>query len=189
MDIIRPQAKKITETENNLSKTISADQLVNEHIVRAAGKKLITWKAPEYHHYEKTNDWFWWAGLLAIILLGFATWQGSFLFGILILISWFVIVLYAVRKPDEIDFALSENGILIDNKLYSWQSLKSFWIFHNPPFPTEVSFESKKTLMPYIRVPLGDKNLDEVKTLLKKHLREVEQEESIIDHLAHLARF
>jgi len=153
------------------------------------GKSLLSWQAPEYHHYDKSTDWYWWVGLVAIMLLGFAVWQGSFLFGVLVLVGWFTIILYAVRKPQIITFSINEKGVVIEKTFYPWHTLKSFWIFYNPPLLKELSLESQKTLMPYIKIPLGDTNPDQVKEALDKYLPEEEQQESIIDNLSHIARF
>ena len=158
-------------------------------INHVTGKTLLEWEAPEYFHHNRGTDWYWWVGLTAIILLGLAIWQKSFLFGVLVLIGWFTVVLYAVRPPRTLKFALTERGVLIENKLYLWHDLKSFWVFYNPPLHKDLSLESKKALMPYIKIPLGPANPAEIRALAKKFLPEVEQEESLIDNLSHLAKF
>src|SRR3989344_8695212 len=103
------------------------NQKVEPHQYKT-GKILLSWTAPEYEYYEKTTDWYWWVSLFAIILFVAAIWQKSFLFSVLVLIGWVTIILYAARKPLLIEFAISERGVLIGNKLYFWQDLKSFWI-------------------------------------------------------------
>lgn len=153
------------------------------------GEVLLSWRAPEYHHYEKSVDWYWWVGLAAVVLLGFAFWQKSFLFGVLVLVGWFTVVLHAIRHPEELNFSVTENGVLIEKTFYPWHTLKSFWIFYNPPLFKELSLESQKTLMPFIKIPLGDVKPAQIKNIVSRHLEEIEQQESLIDHLAHLARF
>lgn len=162
------------EEENNLS---------------VAGEIILAWEAPEYFHHQKNTDWYWWVGLFAVVLLGFAVWQRSFLFGALILIGWFTIVLYAARAPRVIGIAVTERGIAVENKLYLWHELKSFWIFYNPPLVKEISLESKRGAIPYIKLPLGDENPTKVRETVAKFIPEVEQPESLIDNLSHLARF
>jgi len=153
------------------------------------GKILKEWEAPEYAHYEKSADWYWWTGLLAILMLVAAFWQGSFLFGVLVLVGWFTVVIYAARPPRLVRFALTERGVLAADKLYLWQDLKSFWVFYKPPLHNEISIESKKTLMPYIKIPLGEEDPTKLRDTIKKFLPEEEQEESLIDNITHLARF
>lgn len=159
----------------------------NEQMV---GKILMEWEAPEYNHYEKGADWYWWAGLCAVLLLTLAVWQRSFLFGTLVLIGWFTVILHASKQPRIINFAITERGMLVEDRLYPWHELKSFWIFYNPPLRQEISLESQHSLMPYIKVPMSDKiNPEKAKDAIKKFLPEIEQQESLIDNLSHLARF
>jgi hypothetical protein len=154
-----------------------------------AGKVLMQWNAPEYVQHERGNDWYWWLGLIAVVLLVFAVWQKSFLFGVLIILGWFTTILFAMRQPKNVHFIISEQGITIDSTFYSWGSIKSFWIFNNPPIQKELSLVSERTLSPYVKIPLGDVDPNQVHEILKKHVEEIEQEESIIEHLAHLFKF
>ena len=153
------------------------------------GKVFMSWEAHEYFHHEKGNDWYWWTGLGALILLVLAIYQGSFLFGVLVLVGWFTVVLYAVRPPRNLKFSLAERGVLVEKTLYPWQTLKSFWIFYNPPLHKDLSLESKKMFVPFIKIPLGKMEPQKVREIVIKFLPEVEQEESLIDNLSHLARF
>jgi len=190
MDTIKPPQQKAVAPQERVNQSEAPEMSEEDmNLAEITGKTLLYWKAPEYHHYDKTIDWYWWVGLVAVGLFGVAVWQGSLLFGILVLISWFVIVLYGIRKPDMLNFSICEHGILVEKTLYPWNNLKSFWIFHHPPLIKEISFESRKTFMPYIRIPLGDRKVDEAREILKKYIPEAEQEESVIDHLSHLARF
>jgi hypothetical protein len=157
---------------------------------QAVGKILMEWEAPEYAHYEKSVDWYWWTGLFSVVLLGIAIWQESFLFGVLVFVGWFTVILHASKHPRIINFAITDKGILVENRVYLWHELKSFWIFYNPPLNQEISLESQHSLMPYIKIPLSDKlNHEKVRDLVKKYLQEVEQQESLIDNLSHLAKF
>lgn len=153
------------------------------------GKILLTWEADEYFHHDKGADWYWWVGLVAVALLGFAIYQRSFLFGVLILVGWFTVVLYAIRPPRTLKFSLTERGMLVESTLYPWQSLKSFWVFYNPPLHKDLSLESKKAIMPYIKIPLGQTDPEKIREIVKKYLPEAEQQESMIENLSHLARF
>ena len=153
------------------------------------GKILLSWEAHEYFHHKKGTDWYWWVGLVAVLLLALGIYQKSFLFCVLVLVSWFTITLYAVRPPQNVRFTITERGVLVKSILYPWQNIKSFWIFYNPPLHKELSLESKKAFMPYIKIPLGNTSPDKVRETVKKYLPEVEQQESLIDNLSHLARF
>ncbi len=152
-------------------------------------KPLISWETPEYPAYEKSADWYWWVGLVAVILIGFAVWQRSFLFGVFIFIAWFTVMLYAVRPPKTIRVSITESRVMVEDTLYPWHNIKSFWIFYRPPLIRDLSLESKKTVMPFIKIPIGETEPEKIKKIISSFVPEVEQKESVIDNLSHLARF
>lgn len=158
-------------------------------LLHSTGKILFLWSAYEYEYYEKSADWYWWVGFVAIILLGFALWQRSFLFVLVLLLGWFTIVLYAIRPPQMISFSVAERGVLIGDRLYLWHDLRSFWIFYNPPMRKELVITPKKALLSAFKMNLGDADPSALHDILIKFLPEIEEEDSLIDNLARLVRF
>lgn len=153
------------------------------------GSVFVEWHAPEHEHFEKTADWYWWSGLLALILLGIAIWQSSFLFAVLVVIGWIALAVNAAHIPRDIRLAVAERGLVIDNKLYFWKDLDSFWVFYEPPLRKEIIVQSKKAIMPRIRIQIGDSNPTLVREQMVRFLREREQDDSLMEMLARLARF
>ena len=152
-------------------------------------KNYLKWSAPEFAQYSKNKSWFIIAGLIAAGLFFWALLVKNFLFALLIGLSFFSIVTFALKKPREIRLAVTSKGIKIDKTLYAFDNLKSFWIFYEPPEVKELSLRSKKTIMPYIKIPLGEQNPVEVRKLLIKYLPEIKHKESLIDNLARILRF
>jgi|SRR3989344_4657008 len=148
----------------------------------------LTWKAPEYIYYEKSTDWYWALGIVTIGLLAVAVIMSNFLFAVLVLLGGFTLAMFGARKPRVANFSISVEGIRVDNTLYPYESLKSFWIFYDPPFK-ELSIESQKLILPHIKIPLDTMNPVEIRAYLLQFLPEKKQEESLIDHLANYLKF
>jgi len=149
----------------------------------------LKWSAPEFTHYSKSKSWFMVTGLIAFGLLLWALLTKNILFALLIGLSYFSVVTYALKKPKAVELAITSKGIKVDKTLYSFDNLKSFWIFYDPPELKELSLRSKKLMMPYVKIPLGEENPAEVRRILIKYLPEKKQEESLIDSLARQLRF
>ena len=111
------------------------------------------------------------------------------LFGIFIIISSFTILLYAIRKPRDIKVTLSGRGIEVDNNLYTYDSIDSFWIFYEPPEIKELSLKSKKTFSIYQKIPIGDADPNKIRNFLLKLLKEEHQEESLTDTIMRFLKF
>lgn len=149
----------------------------------------IQWSAPEFEHYQKSKSWFIVTGIVASLLLLWSLLTTNFLFALLIALSYFTFITYAVKRPKEIQLAITSRGVKVEKAIYEFENLKSFWIFYDPPEIRELSLRSKKTVMPYIKIPLGEQNPVEVRRVLIKYLPERKHKESLIDNLARRARF
>ena len=103
------------------------------------------------------------------------------MFLIAIVLGFFVFYVYANKEPRTIKFKIDERGVEIDGKLYEFDTLSSFWVFYNPPEQKEISFRSKRTFLPYVRISLDDENPNEIRKFLLKFLPEKRHSESLID--------
>lgn len=151
--------------------------------------RTIEWQAPEFEKYEKDKSWFIKLGLFVLIFFIISILSKNFLFSLILLLAGFSVYVYAQKKPRLITFKISARGIVVDKALYPFEDLKSFWIFYEPPEVKYLSLRSKKRLMPYIHLPLGEQNPVEVRKILIKFLPEIHQEESTTDVLARRLRF
>jgi len=143
--------------------------------------KKLEWQAFEYDYQAKSTDWFWIIWILAIGTAITAYLFNNLLFGIFILISAFSLSLYASRKPDLLNFILSDKGISIGKKLISFTSLKSFWIEDdNPNGQRKIIFQANKKTVPYIVIPLSESvDTEFLREFLLKQLEEVEHTEPL----------
>lgn len=141
----------------------------------------IQWRAHEYEHKEKSADWFWVLGTIAITGIITAIILKNILFAILIVIGTLTLTLYAIRKPNLTHFEINNRGIRIDNLLHPYISLDSFWVTDTKEGTSpSLIVKSSKTLMPYIIIPLEDSiSPFEIRECLLSYLDEEEYEEPL----------
>ena len=144
----------------------------------------LSWRAPEFVYYQKSPDWYWALAIITLALIIVAILQKNFLFGVLAMIGSFAVLLYSVRRPKMCTIVLSGAGVQIDDRLFPYDALKSFWIFYPQGGEKELSLRSERAIMPHIKIPLGTTNPSEVRKFLISYLPEQKQEESFIDILA-----
>ena len=145
----------------------------------------ITWSALEYEEKERSIDWYWAVGIIALVIAVVAIIYQNYLFAILVVIGAFTLLLYAAKKPKVVSFELAQSGIRINNILYAYAILRSFWIHHHQGERRgKIIILSQKTLMPYIVIPLPDSpHADDIHRFLAEHLKEEEHHESISEIL------
>ncbi|MFO0718625.1 MAG: hypothetical protein U0522_01175 [Candidatus Paceibacterota bacterium] len=143
----------------------------------------LEWEALEHHHEEKSNDWFWAVGIIAIsIALASIIW-GNLLFGILILIATFSLVLHAVRQPKIHKVKIDSRGVTIDNFHYPYKSLDSFWINENEN-PPVLLLKSQRFFLPLLVIRLDTVHPEDIREYLQEVLYEDEMHEPFFQKLA-----
>ncbi|MEX0934825.1 MAG: hypothetical protein WDZ70_00675 [Candidatus Paceibacterota bacterium] len=136
------------------------------------------WQAHEYEHSEKTTDWFWVVGLIAATLAVIAILMQNLLFALLIIIATIALLLLAVRKPRVIRFEINEKGVVVDELLYPFSTLESFWV-EDRFFKDKLIIKSQKPLMPLLIIPLEGVGPEETRQIMLQFLPEEEQEEPL----------
>jgi len=113
----------------------------------------ITWQTEEYPHREKGADWFWALGVVAIAGAALATVYHNILFAILIVLSAIILGVYAARKPDIIEIAISDEGIRVRTYLFPFSKLKSFGI-EETGLGNILIIESDRLVAPILSIPI-----------------------------------
>jgi len=140
----------------------------------------ITWTAAEYEPRNKSVDWFWGVGIVAVSFAIVAIIFENILFAIFILLAAFSLLLFTARTPHEVEFSLTKRGIRIDRTLYPYATLRSFWIHNHNNERKKLIVQSEKALMPYVTIPIP-LNVDEehIQDFLEQYLPEEEHPESM----------
>lgn len=147
---------------------------------------IIEWDAPEHIHTEKNNDWYWAVGIITLTSAVLAFIFGNAIFGILILVGVFALLVHCSKQPRVIHIEINDRGIVIDKLLYPFLSLESFWIDAHD-HPSKILLKSTKTFMPYITVHIENVDPEKVREILLKYIAETEHHEPLMQKI--LERF
>lgn len=150
---------------------------------------FFEWHALEYEHRERSHDWFWAVGIIAVGGAVLAILFNDILFALVIAVAAVAIVLHAVRKPGELICSIDDRGVLVNATLYPYRTLESFCIHEHKPV-NELVLTSQKLFMPHIHVPLADDmNPDSVRDILLDYLPEEEVMPSVSEKVMELVGF
>lgn len=145
--------------------------------------KSFSWHTHEYVYREKTQDWFWVVGIISVAIAVTSIIFGNILFALVILIGAFVMALFAARKPNVVEIDINEKGIIIDKEKYPYHELRSFWIDETHYDGIRLVVRLKKSLMPYIMIPITRDDIDEIRTFLETKLDSEPFKESAVQML------
>lgn len=134
--------------------------------------RSIAWEAPEHRHIEKTSDWYWALGIVAITAASVSIILNNVLFGMVILLGSSTMVVFAHRHPKHIVFEVSVRGIRVGNTLYPYGTLNSFCLDEESPTGPQLLVKSKHLFMPLIIIPVPEDYVDVIEDILGPKLLE-----------------
>ena len=146
----------------------------------------VTWQAKEFIHQEKGATWFIaFAATIAVFMAVAILLMRSWSFAVLLVVIAIVIVILSKRPPRVMEYALSEEGLHIDNTVHKYEDFKSFGVIHDTN-EFSVMLIPRRRFMPGItvyfpeeagedivdvlgsRLPMRDLHLDVVDKIVRK---------------------
>ncbi len=141
--------------------------------------RAITWEAPEHHHVERSADWYWALGILAIAGAVASILFNDTLFAVVILLAASTVVLLSHRHPKLMEFGVSLRGVKVGSKIHPYTTLESFYIDDDHPREPQILIKSKQTFMPLIIFPIPEEYIREIEELMISKIPEEQLEEPL----------
>ena len=143
-------------------------------------KNQISWTTLEYDEVERSNDWFWAVGIIALAICVTSIIFKNYMFGIFILIAGFTLAYVSIRKPDEILVTIDHRGIRMRHDLYLYQGIKSFWVEpeHTHTDKRHLLIMTERFFLPMIAVQMPKGLEDQIRNYLIEFLPEKEMTEN-----------
>lgn len=146
-------------------------------------RALMSWKIKDLEKTSKNTKFFLYLYSFLFLLTVYGLLTNNLLLSILVIVFGFAFFLFEKKQPQIVIFAVTKDGIFIHDHLYTYRSLKSFWIEYQPEGLKEVSFRSSQIFLPYIKVPLGETDPTALRKQLLKFLPEEEHPPGFSDFL------
>ena len=142
------------------------------------GTIAFQWVIEEYEKYPRTKRWYIISLVIGVTLIGFALLNNNILFALIIVLFGIVIYLHEVQTPLEVNFAITDAGIVLGRKLYRYSELNRFWIIYNPGDVTNLYFSVNSTFKNNLVIPLLDNDPRPIRQYLGQYiLEDLNQEE------------
>lgn len=141
--------------------------------------KSIYWEAPEHTHIEKTSNWYWSLGIIALTGAIASIILGNVLFGIIILLGAFTMFLTGNKLPRIIPYEVSVHGVIVDNELHPYVALDSYFLDETNTVNPQLIVKPKKLFTQLIIAPVPVEYVDHIEDILRPRLPEEHLEEPI----------
>lgn len=150
--------------------------------------ETISWRAEEFEFHNKKFGWYLLLALAALVLVGVAVLTKQWItIGVIVVMAAAVMV-YAGRKPDELNYQLDEEALVIGEKVFPLEQFQSFAVIHSPNWQG-IDLDPIKRFMPRISVPITDETGEQVVGLLMQHLPRLDREPDFIERWSRKLKF
>ncbi len=139
--------------------------------------KTIIWHELEYKEKERSTDWFWALGVIAVASAVASIIFKDYLFAVFIILAALVLGFYAIRKPRLVEFKIDAKGLAVGREFYPYDRLTSFFILEKENGEKLLLVMSKRSVVPLLVLPLGVQNAEEVRQALIARIPEEKHEE------------
>ncbi|MCB9802877.1 hypothetical protein H6761_02565 [Candidatus Nomurabacteria bacterium] len=143
------------------------------------GEILATWQIPEFSKTEKSKKWYIYFILILIALLVYSYFDKNPLFAIILVFFSLIYWLNEKRDPEKLDFAITEDGLIIGKKFIEYKNFKDFYLIYQPPKIKNLYFQPRNTFKPLVTIPLLDQNPVEIRKILLEFMTEDLEKEEI----------
>ena len=144
------------------------------------GGILHEWTIQEYERHERGTFWYVFMISIGLALVLYALATQNFLFALIIILFAIILFLQSHQEPLQVQFQITELGVIISRRFYTWSEFNNYYIIYEPPHVKTLFLDTVSTLRPALRVPLLDMNPNEIRHTLSQYLSEdVEKEEPL----------
>ena len=94
-------------------------------------KKDIAWEAQEYIPHDKNVGWYIMLIIVGLGLAALGVWMKWWSFVALIGVSVLALIVYSVRPPRMVKYAISGKGLKEGGKMHNFEDFKSFGVIND----------------------------------------------------------
>jgi hypothetical protein len=148
----------------------------------------VQWDASEYIHHQKGFGWYLVLGFIVLVLTGLSIWAQNWTFAVLTIVMGIATAVYAGRSPGQVHYALTAQGLQIDQKHYNYSDFRAFGILPDGGLFSIVLIPTKR-FMPAITIYFAEQDGERIVDVLGASLPMEKLDHDPIDKLMRRLHF
>lgn len=151
---------------------------------------FFEWEAEGYLFEEKSADWYWALGIIAVAGAIASAVFGNVILAMLIIVAAAVLALSTLKRPRMHRFRVTDEGVMIDENLYHYDRIISFSVLEyiDPKRLPALSLRTHYPLAPHLLIPISGHDPLEIYEFFADHIEEGRHDESVVDRIIELLR-
>lgn len=148
----------------------------------------VTWTASEYVQHDKQAAWYLVLIVATVLLLALAIFMKAWTFALLVVVMGIGIGVLAGRPPHSVRYTLSEYGLRIDEKNFSYHDFRAFGVVQDAAMYSIVLIPNKR-FMPAVSVYFPSEMGEQIVDIFGAFLPMEHVELDMVEKLARKLRF
>lgn len=174
---------KLTAQENQSLNEDSTQPLVNQDEV------LVSWSASEFVEHDKTSGWYITLAVSSVILAFFMFLiTRQILSVIVVLVMAAAFAVYGSTKPRSLNYTVTPSGLQIGDKVYPFNTVKSFCIIGEGGMPYVQLLLQKRLSVPIVAYAAPDQ-IDHIAEVIGRFVPYDQKKRDIADKISSRIRF
>lgn len=133
---------------------------------------LASWKFLEFEKPERGMRWYFFATIVAGLLLLYSILTHNYIFGVIIILVALIYFLYDLHDAPETSLSITTAGIEVGRKFIKYRDIVNFWIIYKPGVTTSLYFKPRVFAIPLLSIPLMDQDPLQIREILLQYLPE-----------------
>lgn len=184
---IKYQAHKLNRAQKKEAK------IQRKHLLRNApsafDEAIFSWVAPETIQHQRGTTWKIIASIVALSAMLLGIYLGAWSFSLAIATFIGAYYLINLEHPKDVEVKISEIGIKVGSRKYSFSKIKAFWLIYNPPYTQTLNIRVSGEFLVDITIQLGGHSPAPVREYLMAKIPEMEgQSEKLSDLILRLLK-
>ncbi len=157
---------------------------------RMARGPIYEWQGTEYAFEEKGADWYWALGIIATAAIVACILFNNIILALVVAAGAFAAALQAAKHPRMHRFAIYEQGVGIDDRMYVYEDMIDFSVleYADESLPPSLSIKTKHFLAPHLLIPIVGHDPVEIYEFFLERVLEGRHDESVVDRFVDMLR-
>jgi len=150
---------------------------------------VFSWQAPEFSTTKRNVKKLAGSILIAVAIAVIFIWQKQWTSVGVVVMAMIVLITLSSVRPKNVKCAIYRAGVIIDDKVYNFDQLKSFWLVYTDRYKIRLQLVGK--FSGQVTMPLTDsEDPEQMRMFLAKYLpEEAEKGQDLNDMINHWLRF
>lgn len=177
-------------TSGNLLENTGPEQPTGRNVIDSSrDNELARWTASEFVSHDKTAKWYVALGLGAVGLSAIIFLLTRQLLSVIVIVVMALLfAVYASAKPRTLDYTLTANGLLIGEKFYPFNSIKSYSVIEEEGMPYIQLLMQKRLSVPIV-VYVAPEQVDQIAETMGNFVPYDQKKRDIADKISSRIRF